>query len=196
MPPVATTAKEGAMTIATRRYTHKDLDDTPDDGKRYEIIGGELIVSAAPVRPHQKLLYRFTRLVGDHVDERGFGEVYFAPVDVEFSEEDVVQPDLLFLRADRLDIYQGNTVYGPPDVVLEIHSPSSSARDKTDKFALYERGGVREYWQADPAGRTLTIHWLNESGRYERVEPVDGVLRSRVLPDLRIDVAALFAGLS
>jgi Uma2 family endonuclease len=195
MPPVAVTAKEGAMSIATRRYTHKDLDETPDDGKRYEIIGGELIVSAAPVRKHQKLSYRFTRLAGDHVDERNLGEVYFAPVDVEFSEEDVVQPDLLFIRADRLHIYRGNTVYGPPDIVLEIHSPSSSERDRTEKFALYERSGAPEYWQADPDGRTLAIYALNASGRYERIEPIDGILRSRVGPELIIDVAALFADL-
>ena len=183
------------MSIATRRYTHKDLDDTPDDGKRYETIGGELIVSAAPLKEHQKLLYRSTRLVGDHVDERHLGEVYFAPVNVEFSEEDVVQPDLLLILTERLDIYRGNTVYGPPDIVLEIHSPSSRLRDRTDKFRLYERNKVPEYWQADPVSRTLTIDALNASGKYQRIEPVDGILRSRVLPDLIVDVAALFADL-
>jgi Uma2 family endonuclease len=195
MHPVATAAKEGAMSIATRRYTHKDLDETPDDGKRYEIIDGDLIVSAAPIRPHQKLLYRFTRFVGDHVDERRLGEVYFAPVDVEFSEDNVVQPDLLFILTERLNIYRGNTVYGPPDIVLEIHSPSSQFRDRTDKFRLYERNKVPEYWQADPDCQTLTIHALNASRTYERSEPADGILRSRVLPDLIIDVAALFADL-
>ncbi len=183
------------MSIATRRYTYEDLGDTPDDGKRYEIIGGELIVSAAPVRKHQKLSYRCTQLLGDHVDERDLGEVYYAPVDVAFSEEDVVQPDLLFIRKERLGFYRGNTVYGAPDIVLEIHSPSSGLRDRTEKFALYERGGVREYWQADPDGRTLAIYALNASRRYERIEPIDGVLHSRVLPELAIDVAALFADL-
>lgn len=184
------------MVIATRRYTHADLQLTPeDDGKRYEIIAGELIVSAAPIREHQTLAYRFTLLFGHQVDDRDLGRVYFAPVDVKFTDEDIVEPDVLFIRKDRLHLYRGNTMYGAPDIVLEIHSPSSKNRDKRDKFRLYEKGGVPEYWQADPIGRTLAIFWLNAAGQYEQIEPVNGVFRSRVLPELAIDVAALFADL-
>ncbi len=183
------------MSTVTRRYTYEDLLHTPDDGNRYEIIDGELIVSPAPRKKHQKLCYRLSRLVGGHVDERDLGEVYFAPVDVSLSGHDVVEPDLLFIRKDRLHIFNDQFVAGPPDLVVEILSPSSRGQDLGKKFALYARAGVPEYWVADPDALDLAIYVLSPQGVYERVEPVAGVLRSTVLPDLVIDLAALFAGL-
>jgi Uma2 family endonuclease len=122
------------------------------------------------------------------------GQVLFAPVDVRFSDRDQVQPDLLFIRGERLDIYQGHTVQGAPDLVVEIVSPSDRSFDEVRKRALYEANGVPEYWIVDPKARTLRLLVLTE-GRYVEAAPRDGRLRSTVLPDLVVDPAALFAGL-
>ena len=183
------------MSIMTRPLTYEDLVQMPDDGKRYEVIDGELFVSAAPMKKHQKLLYRLTRVVGDHVDLNRLGEVYFAPVDVRFFRTDIVQPDLLFLRTDLLDIDDpGGIVEGPPDLVVEILSRSTRSVDLVPKANLYAHGGVPEYWVADPDEPSLIVYALRE-GRYEPVPAEPGTARSLVLPGFVVDLGALFADL-
>src|SRR5262249_32897554 len=138
------------MSTATRRYTYADLLDTPDDGHRYEIIDGELTVSAAPVQVHQRFLYLLSREFGSVIDRERLGHLYFSPVDVLFSTGDTVQPDLIFIRRERLHIYQGPVVRGVPDAALEVLSNSTRLRDLDVKYKLYESEGVPEYWIADP----------------------------------------------
>jgi len=183
------------MSLLTRPLTYDDLCQMPDDRNRYEIIGGELIVSPSPFRPHQKVSYRLTQLIGDYVDAHHLGELYVAPVDVRLSPHNVVEPDLLFIRQDRLGIY-GSTgpVEGPPDLVVEIISPSSRVMDWTRKAALYADSGVPEYWVVDPAKRLFQLQVLAH-GSYEAVEPDDGCFHSTVIPGLVVDPAALFDGL-
>ena len=183
------------MSVSIRPLTYEDLVQIPEDGKRYEVIGGELVVTAAPVKKHQKLAYRLTRVLGDHVDEGALGELYFAPVDVRIDLNGIVQPDILFIRRERLHIYgEGSIVEGSPDLIVEILSPSTRVVDLVRKANLYARGGVPEYWVADPDAPALTIYALRE-GRYEPVPAEPGTARSLVLPDLVVDLGALFADL-
>lgn len=182
------------MSILTRPLTFADLCQMPNDGNRYEIIDGGLLVSPAPSQKHQRLSGRLHLVVGPHVETRGLGEVYYAPVDVRLGPNDIVQPDLLFIRRDRLDIYRDNPVEGPPDLVIEILSPANRSVDLVHKAALYARAGVRGYWIADPEEPSVRIFVLRD-GRYEEILPENGFLRSTVLPDLVIDLAALFANL-
>lgn len=183
------------MSLLARPLTYDDLLQMPDDSNRYEIIGGELIVSPSPNRPHQKASYRLTQLIGDHVDAHQLGEVYTAPVDVRLSPHSVVQPDLLFIRNDRLHIY-GPTgpVEGAPDLVVEIVAPSSQVMDRVRKAALYADSGVSEYWIVDPEKREVQVLVLAQ-GRYEPVESDAGELPSTVIPGLVVDPDVLFAGL-
>jgi Uma2 family endonuclease len=180
----------------TRRYAYADLQHTPDDGNRYEIIGGELIVSAAPLVLHQRFLYLLARRFGDHVDRRRLGRVYFAPIDVKFSTNDVVEPDLIFIRRDRLSIVEAAYVNGPPDALLEVLSASTRGQDLGRKFTLYESEGVPEYWIADPDVPELMLFVLGADGKYERIHPEGGVLRSRVLPEFAIDLNDLYSELA
>jgi Uma2 family endonuclease len=175
--------------------TYQDLEDFPDDGKRREIVGGKLYVSAAPLRKHQKLSGRLHILVHNQIEAAGLGEVYYAPVDVRFPNGDQVQPDLLVLLNRSLDRYRGNTVFGPPDNVVEILSPSSVSYDRVEKAELYAAQGVLEYWLADADRPELVILALRD-GAYVQIQPEpDGRLRSTVVPDLIVDPARLFAGL-
>ncbi|HET8523717.1 MAG TPA: Uma2 family endonuclease [Thermomicrobiales bacterium] len=181
------------MSVANRPFTYEDLLELPeDDGYRYEIIGGELFVSASPLKKHQWTSFRLSLLLGNYVLANDLGEVYHASVDVRLSPYDIVQPDLIFIRKDRTFIYGDRLVEGAPDLVVEILSPSTKQRDLGPKLALYARAGVREYWVADPEARTLTIHALTDDGGYQRIEPVNGELHSTVLPDLVIDLDFLF----
>lgn len=179
-----------------RPLTYEDLEAFPDDGMRREVIGGMLYVSPAPARPHQKVLGRFFRLFSDEIELTGLGEVFFSPVDVRFSPIDQVQPDLIVLLNHRLDTYRGSTVFGPPDIVVEVISPSSKSYDRATKFNLFESQGVPEYWVADPVALTLQQFAL-QNGRYVEVPPdSEGRFRSTVVPSLVIDPAFLFAGLT
>ena len=91
----------------TPRLHSSVLDDFPDDGMRYELLDGELYVSATPSKRHQRLLKRLVRLIDDHVVPADLGEVFFAPVDVWLSDSDRTQPDLVYLTSERLSIYGG-----------------------------------------------------------------------------------------
>ena len=182
------------MSILIPLLTADELDQFPDDGKRREIIAGELYVSAAPAKPHQQLAGHLFVLLYNEVVLNELGEVYFAPVDVRFSERDQVQPDLLVILHERRDIYRGNTVYGAPDIVVEILSPSNRSVDLVEKARLYAAGGVGEYWILDPIGHTLQMLRL-EDGRHVPVAPERGLMHSTVIPGFVIDQTALFARL-
>jgi len=182
------------MSIATSPLTYKDLEQFPNDGKRYEIIGGELYVSPAPLKRHQRLLRRLTVLFDALAAETGVGEVFFAPVDVRFSDHDQVQPDLIFILHERRHIYRGNTVFEPPDLVIEVVSPSNRLYDERVKMQLYAEAGVPEFWLADPQTPAIRPYLLRD-GRYVPIEPDDGRLHSAIVPGLIVDPATLLAGL-
>jgi Uma2 family endonuclease len=189
-----TTTKETAMSIVTRPLTYEDLLQMPADGNRYEVIDGELFVTAAPMKKHQKLSKRLAELLYEQ-EKAGMGEMYYAPVDVRLFTNGIVQPDLLFIRRDRLDIYRpSGLVEGAPDLVVEILSPSTRNTDLVHKAAMYAREGVPEYWIADPDAPALTVYALRD-GRYAPVPAEPGTARSLVLPDLVVDLAPLFADL-
>ena len=180
------------MSVATRPLTYDDLLETPDDGNRYEIIGGELIVSPSPTPKHQLALRNLFLLVHEHSRKDDAGEVFFAPLDVRFHPHDIVEPDLLFIRKERLHLIEEKLIEGAPDLVVEVLSPSSRRRDQVRKMALYARSGVEEYWIADPENNDLLIYTLAD-GQYQQVPPSDGSVRSRLLPDLVVDIASVFA---
>ena len=139
------------------KLTYQDYEKTSDD-ERYELIGGELISMApAPDRDHQDISMTGSILIGPFVRGRGLGRLYAAPRDVYLTDTDIVQPDLLFISNERLEIDTGRAVRGAPDLVIEIRSPSTGNRDWTVKRGLYGRHGVKEYWVLDPEARTITV---------------------------------------
>ncbi|MEA2514151.1 MAG: hypothetical protein QOJ59_3638 [Thermomicrobiales bacterium] len=183
------------MSIATKRHTYQDLLQTPDDGKRYEVIDGELYVIAAPAKPHFWLSSSWLLWLGEHVRARDLGKIFHAPVDVHFDDDNTVEPDLIFVRKDRLHIVKHNYIDEAPDLLIEIHSPSTKHVDLGKKLRLYQAFEVQEYWAVDTDEQSLTIFVLSAAGSYERVEPVNGHLSSTVLPELVIDLAAIFSDL-
>lgn len=188
------TATETTNTDLTLAMTYADLELLPEDiSQRHEIILGELFVSPSPVPNHQRVSGRLQAWLFNHVMEHGLGEVFTAPVDVKLSEYNVVVPDLLFVARDRLDIVGLKAIRGAPDLVVEILSPSTARQDRVRKLALYATHGVREYWLLDPDAKTLQALTLVD-GLYQPIQG-DGFPHSQVLPDLTIDLDALFAGL-
>jgi Uma2 family endonuclease len=176
------------MLTALRPLTYDDYLQLPDDGKRYEVIGGELIVNPAPRRIHQEVSSNLDWILQRSLRASGAARLYTHPVDVYLSLNDIVQPDLVVIRTSRLHIYQPEGVIkGAPDIVIEIISPSSQRVDRVRKQVLYARSGVPEYWIADPEQRELIVNVLRGED-YVAVEPDgDGLFSSRVIPGLRVD---------
>lgn len=182
------------MSVALRAYTYADLAAMPDDGNRYEIIGGELIVAPAPTTNHQRVVNRLSTLLTFHVWERDLGEVFTAPLDVVLSPYNTIQPDILFIAGDRSHITDGRTIAGAPDLVIEVLSGRTRGVDLVRKKAMYATAGVREHWIADPVSRTLTLFAL-VNGEYEPMAQADGTARSVTVSGFEIAAADVFAGL-
>lgn len=146
------------------RLTYDDLCLLPEDGKRREIIDGELIVTPAPLTPHQRAVIRLGAFLWQFVDNHRLGEVFAAPFDVVFSQFDVVEPDLLFISNARSHILTEKNVQGAPDLVIEILSESTARVDRTIKLKLYGKSGVQEYWIIDTYGPAADIYRRSPEG--------------------------------
>ena len=174
------------------KFTYQDYINTPDD-KRYELIDEELILAPAPRRDHQRVQANLGSPIHHFVRSNALGVVYFAPRDVVFSDTYIVQPDLMFISNERMHIDTEAEVWGGPDLVVEILSPSTAARDRTVKRALYARHGVNEYWLVDTDARTIAVLLLGDQG----FEPVatygeGDTLVSPTLPGFSILVDEVF----
>lgn len=178
---------------ATTGLTYDDLQRCPDDRLRREIIGGALHVTAAPALRHQVVVARLVRLLGAHADEHG-GEVFPAPTDVFFTEQDVVEPDVVYVSAARADRLEERFVRGAPDLVVEVSSPGTRRVDLTRKRDLYERHDVPEYWVVDLDADRVEVHRL-EAGRYGTPTLLgrDKRLSAPLLPGVAVAVAELVA---
>lgn len=173
-------------------YTYADLATFPDDGLRREIIDGELIVTAAPYLRHQKLVGELHGQFWTHLKTHGGGQIYIAPADVVLSDINVVEPDLLFVADDQLQILTEKNVQGAPSLVIEV--ASDSRMDRVRKRDLYARFGVPVYWVVDPETDRVEVYRLagETYGKPELYEPPE-TLAYDSLPGLVIDLAALFA---
>ena len=143
------------------KLTYEDYAKTPDD-ERWELIDGELFRMPSPNIAHQITSGNLFLRVAPFVQERDLGEVFNAPTDVVLSDTDTVEPDLLFISRERMGIIAVLNVQGAPDLVAEIHSPSTAQRDLTVKRELYARHGVKEYWPINPDARTVTVLLLRD----------------------------------
>jgi Uma2 family endonuclease len=144
---------------AGRRYTYADLEAIPEDNVRREIIDGELIVHASPVPRHQEAAGNLFLRLREYASQAG-GKAYFAPLDVYFAEDNVVEPDLMFVRADHLERIGDKNMQGPPDLVVEISLPSTRRLDLVRKLDLYQRFGVPEFWLVDLEAERVEVHVL------------------------------------
>ncbi|MGH8898763.1 MAG: Uma2 family endonuclease [Egibacteraceae bacterium] len=172
----------------TTRYTYDDLATFPNDGLRRELIGGELIVSPAPRTRHQTIVVELVIELGLYARAHR-GTVFTAPTDVYFTHEDVVEPDVLFVRPEHEDRIEEKFVRSAPDVVVEVSSPSTRRLELVRKRDLYERHGVPEYWYVDLDADSVLVYRLVD-GRYGQPETLTrgDKLTSPLLPGFALAI--------
>ena len=176
--------------------TIADLVRIPDDGNKYELLGGEIYMSPAPGLTHQMTLQNFQMSLGAFVAENPIGLVVPGP-GVIFDDFNSVIPDIVFFSHERRsEIVSGETLTGAPDLVIEIISPGreNERRDRVVKRRVYGSFGVKEYWLVDPLNRSVEVHELAEEG-LELTATYTGndEIISSVLPGFRGSLAKLFA---
>lgn len=146
------------------KLTYEEYRHFPDDGRRHEIIDGEHYVSPSPSSSHQNASRHIQFALYEQIEKSGVAQVFDAPMDLELSPVDVVQPDLIVVLNERREIILPSRIRGVPDLIVEILSPSTSDRDRTLKLSLYELRGVPEYWVVDTEDRSVLKYTRGESG--------------------------------
>jgi Uma2 family endonuclease len=174
--------------MTTALMTYDDYVALPDDGNRYEVIDGELLLVPAPNEFHQRVSMNLTLILGPFVRTMKLGDLYYAPFDVVLSDTNIVQPDILFISAARSAVITERNVQGSPDLVVEILSASQPGRDEVTKRRLYTEFDVAEYWIVDPGRRTVRVFKAGELV----AELAEGMLTTPLLPGLEIPLAAIF----
>lgn len=181
------------MSTKTALVTYDDYRHLPDDGYRYEIIGGELIMTPAPITIHQRISRILSNQLTNFVEKNNLGEIFYAPTDVVFSMTEVVQPDILFISKERSQIITKKNIIAAPDLVIEILSDSTEVLDRKQKKELYEKYGVKEYWIVD-IEKAMVEQYILQDGFFE----LNGALassnkvNSKIIAGFSIPIGEIF----
>ncbi len=172
-------------TIPTR-LTYEAYCCFPDDGNRHEVINGVHYMNPAPSTYHQTVSRRLQFQLYMQIELAGLGQVFNAPIDLQLSEYDIIQPDIVVVLNRPVNIVTPSKIKGVPDLIIEILSPSSTRNDSVLKKELYERSGVPEYWIADPMDTQLE-QFVLDNGAYRAIEK-STVLQLSMLPEVTVDL--------
>ncbi len=186
-----------AINRTKKLLTYADYAAMPDDGKRYELIDGELAVCPAPTPTHQRLLWRLTEAFVPYLQANKLGEMLFAPLDVVLDPYQVLQPDLLFVSRERAHCFTEANLQGAPDFVVEILSPGTMRRDLGRKRQLYDQFGVGELWIVHQKQARVDVYRRRAAGTLVRAASLGpgDALGSDLFPGFTLDLGTLFDGL-
>lgn len=175
----------------TKEWTTEDYFMLGEISMPCQLINGELIMSPAPKPLHQII----SSLLNDFLKKaarKEEGLVLYAPVDVVIDQKNVFQPDLLFLSKERKRHLTDRGIEGPPDLIVEILSPSNSYTDRYEKKDAYQHFGVLEYWLVDPANQTLEVYHGQNWQKPILYLAEEGQVSSQVLATLDFDLKEIF----
>ena len=178
------------MSIAPKqlkpRWDYAAYAAIPNDGRRHEIIDGEHFVNPAPSLYHLEISKHITFQLYSQIDLNGHGKVFYSPVDLQLSGNDIVQPDIVVVTLKRKHILTPTKIKGVPDLVIEILSPSNPDHDLKTKRQLYEDAGVPECWLVLPDEHQVLQLMLAE-GRYTESVATDSITM-KVAPHATVDL--------
>ena len=182
----------GTFVKEKKKLTYQDYMKTPDD-ERYELVNGELIEIPAPFIIHQRISRELGVRLYTFIKENDLGEIFTAPCDVVFDDENVHQPDLLFISKERSRIIGEKNVEGAPDIAIEIISKSSAYTDYVVKKGLNEKFGVKEYWIVIPDEKMIEIYLL-QGNKYTLFKQfnVEETLESPTLKGFKLTLKEIF----
>ena len=178
-----------ASKITVKEFFEMDL----EEGYYYELINGIIVKKQAPKPIHQNASMNLSRILSVHVFENKIGKLFASPIDVYFDNYNNTQPDILFIKKERLFIITERGIEGAPDLIVEILSPSTFKRDKKEKFDLYMRFGVSEYWIVDPYYKSIEVFELENNNYKLAFEASEsGMIQSKVLEGFSLEISTVF----
>ncbi|HJU05593.1 MAG TPA: Uma2 family endonuclease [Nitrospiraceae bacterium] len=183
------------MSLTRVKLTYEEYYSLSEETRPSELIDGELYMPPSPSPKHQSIVVNLVRALDQYVRANNLGKVFVSPLDVVLDRARplIVQPDLLFISMERLSIV-GNRIEGAPDLVVEVFSPATATRDRTEKAMWYGQYYAREYWLVDPENRSLEVRRLSPKG-YETLGLYGGgqILSSDVLAGINLPIDLIFA---
>lgn len=174
-------------------WTYEDYLTLPNDGKKYQIIGGNLYMSPPPIVYHQTVSRNLEFILWEFVKKHSMGDIFFAPIGVVFDNTNVVEPDIIYISNEKMGIKKEKAIFGAPDLIIEILSPSTLKVDVLLKKTLYQRFGVREYWMIDPKKKKVEVYFLEE-GQYilQGIFSQQDTVEVKTIQGLKVDLADVF----
>jgi Uma2 family endonuclease len=166
-------------TTLKKKATKQDYMNLPE-GAPYQLINGELIMSPAPKFNHQNIILEISFLIKNFLNNNHIGVLVISPMDVHFDEENIFQPDILFISKENKNCRIEDWVYGPPDLIIEVLSEFNSYFDTKKKFRVYENYGVKEYFIVDPNDKEVHA-FKNENNQFKEVYKEVAMIRSEIL---------------
>jgi Uma2 family endonuclease len=186
------------MEILTAPVTYqefKNMEFSAEELKIYifELINGEIMHRNYPSLAHQNAAANLHFLLSFYIRQKNLGKLYFAPFGVILDALNALQPDLIFVSAQNQSIVQEEGIFGVPDLLIEIISPSSLKMDRFDKFEVYANSGVPEYWLIDTNNQSVEIYEnIAQKFKIFSVTALSGKVISKLFPDLLLEVSEIF----
>lgn len=176
------------------RFDYEAYRALPETGPRYQLVDGDLIMSPAPSFWHQEVAARLFLEMRTFVEQGRLGKVLFSPLDVILSDEDVLQPDIVFISTARKKIIVKEGLRGVPDLCVEVLSPSNRNLDVKTKRLIYARYRLPELWLVDPDRHWLRVFRLRDDPhRAVAVYRAKDTLTTRLLPGFALKLDKVFA---
>lgn len=186
-----------------KKWTFSDLQDEnifpPDLKIKIEILDNQLYIMGIPTRLHQKIVTRTSRYIDIFVDDNDLGEVYVAPVSVKINENTNLEPDIIFISVGRLEDVNTEALDLPPELVVEVISPSNYKKLREEKKGKYANFGIEEYWEIYPKKQKVVIETLVENKNTQEIayqvhsEATEtGKVQSKVLAGFELDIEKIF----
>jgi Uma2 family endonuclease len=179
--------------VETPRLNYEDYCALPNDGKRYQIIDGELFVTPSPVTKHQRASWNLALIIGNYLEQNPVGVAFTAPFDIVLDDHTVVVPDLAYVSNENRARLTDKNIRGAPDLIAEILSPSTARMDRVLKLNRFAAHGVPHYWIIDPENETLEALVLDPPGyRVAAALGREAVFEPALFPGLQIPLTKLF----
>lgn len=177
-----------------KEWTYSEfMEAFPVTTQKMEIINKTLYIMPSPIRLHQEISRRLSIALSLFVEKNDLGKVYYSPFDVKLDEGNVVQPDILFIAKIHYDILSKQGASGPPDLVVEILSPSNYKAERERKKETYRKFGVTEYWEIQPKTKDVSVEILEEDIYKVFSQAQDnGIVKSSILKGFEIEISTLF----
>jgi Uma2 family endonuclease len=187
--------------VLEKRYNYKEFrqiefSQEELDGYLFELIDGNIMKQNFPSLKHQNVVVNLIGIFRSFLKSNPIGSVLCAPFGVFLNENTQLQPDIIFVGTAQKDIAQSDGIYGVPDLLIEVMSPSSMEIDRFKKFEIYEQAGVAEYWLIDPNNETIEVY-INSGKKYKFFAFVSATtsnpyIKSKVISELQIHISEVF----